>query len=69
MREDRRAWVAIGAAASLRMTLVRPLFVEASAGVLTPLLRTRYIFAPDTTLYRPPAVGGEAAALVGAELF
>jgi hypothetical protein len=65
-REDTRAWLALGAALRAEWSVLGPLFVEAEAGARAPFFRTTYFFEPDTTIYRPPAVGALAGAGVGA---
>jgi hypothetical protein len=53
-RSDTRPWVSLGAVGAVRYRLVWLLFAELSIGLRLPLVRDRYFFEPDTTVFRPP---------------
>jgi hypothetical protein len=51
-------WAALGAVLRARWFVARHFFVEAEFAAELPLVRTRYFFEPDETLYvTPPATG------------
>jgi hypothetical protein len=64
-REQKRAWVALGPVARVQWSVVGPLFVDFEAGLRAPLVRTRYFFEPNTTVYQPPPVAGVVAGGLG----
>jgi hypothetical protein len=64
-RDDRRAWLALGAVGRARWILAGPIFVELEAGLRVPLVRAQYFFEPNNVVHRPPAVGAIAAAGLG----
>ena len=56
-RSDLRVWVALDALLRIDAILPGPFFLGAALGLRAPLLRDRFFFEPDVTIYRPPAVG------------
>jgi hypothetical protein len=64
-REERRAWVAVGATVRAEWLFLDPAFLDLGLGVTFPLIRDRFFFQPDTTVYRPPAAGLVARAGLG----
>jgi hypothetical protein len=61
-REQAPPWLAIDGVVRAEIALVGPLFLEVEGGARAPLLRTRYVFQPDITVWRPTALGWIAAA-------
>jgi hypothetical protein len=64
-KAKRRTWLALGAVGQAEWTFLEPLTLDFGAGLVVPLIRDRFFFQPDTTLYRPPAVGGLVRAGLG----
>jgi hypothetical protein len=64
-RSDTRPWVAVGALGTARYRVVWRLFAELSVGLRVPLLRDRYFFEPDTTVFRPPALAALGSGALG----
>jgi hypothetical protein len=62
---DTRPWVGLGALGAVRYLVLSPLFVELSLGVRFPLVRDRFFFEPDTTVFRPPVAAGFAGGSLG----
>jgi hypothetical protein len=62
VRSVARGWLAVAALGRLRWTVVNPLSVEIEGGFRAPLIRDRFIFEPDLTVYRPPPLSGFADA-------
>ena len=58
VRDASRGWVALSALGRVRWTLVEPFSVEVEGGLRAPLVRDRFIFEPDITVYQPPSVSG-----------
>lgn len=56
-RADRRSWAALGAEGRVEWSFLPPAFVDVGAGVVLPLVRDRFYFAPATDVYRAPALG------------
>jgi hypothetical protein len=56
-REQSRTWIAADGLARGAVTVAGPLSLEVAAGVRVPLLHTRYIFQPNATVFRAPAIG------------
>jgi hypothetical protein len=63
-RDATRGWLALAALAQARWEFFPRVAIEADAGLRAPLIRERFIFEPDVTVYRPPAF----AAVVGGGL-
>jgi hypothetical protein len=64
-RDVTRPWVAVGAVGRAEWFFLSPLFLDVEAGLRFPLVRTRYFFDPDTTIYRPPPAGWVAGIGLG----
>ena len=64
-RSDARPWIALGAVGAVRYRVVWRLFAEVLAGIQVPLVRDRYFFEPDTTVFRPPPLAPLGSASVG----
>jgi hypothetical protein len=64
-RSDTRPWVGLGAIGAVRYVVRSPVFVELSFGVRLPLVRDRFFFEPDTTVFRPPVAAGFAGGCIG----
>ncbi len=64
-RSDTRPWVGLGALGAVRYVVVSPVFVELSLGVRFPLVRDRFFFEPDTTVFQVPAIAGFAGGCLG----
>jgi hypothetical protein len=64
-RSDTRPWIALGALGTARYRAVSVVFAEVSAGLLLPLVRDRYYFEPDTTVFHPPPLAAFASAGLG----
>jgi hypothetical protein len=62
---DTRPWAGLGALGAVRYLVLSPLFVELSLGVRFPLVRDRFFFEPDTTVFRPPVAAGFAGGCLG----
>jgi hypothetical protein len=61
-----RLWLATGALARGEWTFLEPLFVNIEAGGNIRATNDRFLFLPDTTVYRVPLVGVSAAGGLGA---
>ncbi len=59
-RADAPAWAALGALVRGELLVVSPVSLAVTGGPRTPLVRTRYIFQPDITVYEPPGIAGFA---------
>ena len=64
-RSETTPWVGLGAVGAVRYLVLSPLFVEVSVGVRFPLVRDRFFFEPDTTIFRPPVAAIFGAGCVG----
>jgi hypothetical protein len=66
-----RAWVAVGAGARAAVDVVGPLFVDVGAGLVVPLVRDNYYFAPDQSkvVSRPEVAGLRASLGLGARFW
>ncbi len=64
-RSASRPWAGLGAAGAVRYRLFSPVFLELSLGVRFPLVRDRFFFEPDTTVFRPPLAAAFGAASLG----
>jgi hypothetical protein len=64
-RDQKPPWLALGATARAQWFFLGPVFLDLDAGLRFPLLRTRYLFEPDTTIAQSPAVGWMASAGLG----
>jgi hypothetical protein len=60
-----RPWVGLGALAAIRYHPFSPVFAELSTVLRLPLVRDRFYFEPDTTVFRPPALSIMGGAFVG----
>jgi hypothetical protein len=64
-RSETRLWAALAVPFTLRAALTRWLFVEIEAAPRFPLQRGRFVFQPDITVFRAPAVAWTAGAGAG----
>lgn len=64
-RSETTPWVGLGAVGAVRYLVFSPVFVELSFGVRFPLVRDRFFFEPDTTIFRPPVAAIFGAGCVG----
>jgi hypothetical protein len=64
-RSDTRLWFAVGAVARAQLRITGPLFAELEVGAFLPIVRDRFFFEPDSTLFRAPIVGWSGAAGLG----
>jgi hypothetical protein len=64
-RSDTRPWLGLGAVGAVRYLVRSPVFVELSFGVRLPLVRDRFFFEPDTTVFQPPVAAGFAGGCIG----
>jgi hypothetical protein len=64
-RSDTRPWVALGALARVRYVPISPLFLEIDGGLRLPLLRDRFFFEPDNTVFRAPAISAFGGGTLG----
>jgi hypothetical protein len=60
-----RLWLAVDGVLRWRVSLAGPVFVEIEARASIPLVRDRYIYRPDSTIYEAPVVAGAAAGGAG----
>jgi hypothetical protein len=60
-----RPWASLGALAAIRYHPFSPVFAELSMVLRLPLVRDRFYFEPDTTVFRPPALSIMGGAFVG----
>jgi hypothetical protein len=67
-RSEKRTWLGADLSGRLTVRVAGPLFAELEGGARSPLLRTRYYFQPDTTVFRPPMVAAFAGAGIGVSL-
>jgi hypothetical protein len=65
VRSDTRPWFAVGAVVRLRLEIIAPFFAEVESGLLASVIRDRFYVEPDTSIYRPPAVGATAGIGLG----
>ena len=63
-REQPPLWAAVDGLARGEVALVGPFSFAITAGLRIPIVRTRFFFQPDATVFRPAAVGS----LAGLEL-
>jgi hypothetical protein len=56
-KEQSPLWMAVDGLVRGELALFGPLSIAMTAGLRVPLVRTRYFFRPDTTVFRPPAIG------------
>lgn len=64
-RTDVRPWFMLGAVGQGRWVVVGPLFLELEAALLVPVVRDRFFFQPDTTVFRASPIAFSASAGVG----
>ncbi len=64
-RSRSRTWVALGATGRAEWSFLPPAFLDVGGGFVLPLTRDRFYFQPDTTIYKPPALGWIARAGLG----
>jgi hypothetical protein len=62
---ETRAWLAPGALLRASWSPLRVLVVEAEGGLAVPLLRYRFFFGPDATLWQVPPLAGTAGIGIG----
>jgi hypothetical protein len=58
VRSVARGWLALAGVGRLRWSVLRSLSVDLEGGLRAPLIRDRFMFEPDITVYRPPSVSG-----------
>lgn len=57
-RDLTRLWLAAGAHTSLRVSLYQNIFLQLQLGASLPLVRDRYLFAPNVAIHETPVVTG-----------
>jgi hypothetical protein len=62
---DTRPWAGLGALGAVRYLVLPPVFVELSLGVRFPLVRDRFFFEPDTTVFRSSVAAAFASGSLG----
>jgi hypothetical protein len=60
-----RGWAAVTLSGRARVALGPVAFFELEARMIVPLVRDRYYFRPDSTIYEPAAVAAAGSAAAG----
>lgn len=64
-----RPWLSVGPAASASFYLVERLFARLEGALDVPLVRDRFYFEPETTVFQAPAVGWTATLALGGTIW
>jgi hypothetical protein len=68
--DETRPWVTLGAVARSRWSILGPLFVEAEAVLIAPIVRDRFYLDPQSsTVFRASPIGGSAACGAGISIW